>query len=75
MESSGEINRVNISGVTYELVKDFFVCEYRGKINAKGKGDVDMYFVNGIKPEFSENGEGIEPNFAFRDSIKRLNMS
>lgn len=47
MESSGEVNQINISGVTYNLVKDKFQCEYRGKINAKGKGEVDMYFVKG----------------------------
>jgi adenylate cyclase len=47
MESSGEIGKVNISGVTYELVKDKFNCTYRGKIEAKNKGEIDMYFVNG----------------------------
>src|SRR4030095_7412165 len=32
MESSGEIGRVNISGSTYELVKDKFHCHHRGKV-------------------------------------------
>lgn len=45
MESSGEVGKINISGTTYELVKDIFKCEYRGKIVAKNKGDIDMYFV------------------------------
>ncbi len=45
MESSGEANKVNISQTTYELVKDKFVCEPRGKIQAKNKGEVEMYFV------------------------------
>jgi class 3 adenylate cyclase len=45
MESSGEVGRVNISETTYNLVKDVFECEYRGKIDAKGKGQMDMYFV------------------------------
>ncbi|TAE08560.1 MAG: hypothetical protein EAZ95_17110 [Bacteroidetes bacterium] len=75
MESSGEINHVNISGATYELVKDFFDCEYRGKVNAKGKGDVDMFFVIGIKPELSENGEGMEPNFEFKDMLRMLSKA
>ena len=30
MESSGEAGKVNISGATYELVKDKFKCIYRG---------------------------------------------
>jgi adenylate cyclase len=46
MESSGEPGRINISGSTYELVKDQFHCTHRGKIKAKNKGEVDMYFVD-----------------------------
>ena len=45
MESNGEPGRVNISADTYELVKDHYVCTYRGKILAKNVGEVDMYFV------------------------------
>jgi class 3 adenylate cyclase len=45
MESSGEAGKVNISGTTYELVKDKFNCIHRGKIQAKNKGEIDMYFV------------------------------
>jgi len=45
MESSGEADQVNISGATYELVKDKFRCTHRGKIQAKNKGEIDMYFV------------------------------
>lgn len=47
MESSGEPGRLNISGTTYEKVKDRFYCTHRGKIKAKNKGEVDMYFVEG----------------------------
>ncbi len=49
MESSGEPGKINISGTTFELVKDLFNCKYRGKIHAKNKGDIDMYFVEGKK--------------------------
>ncbi|MFH1121750.1 MAG: adenylate/guanylate cyclase domain-containing protein [Bacteroidota bacterium] len=45
MESSGEPGKVNISGDTYALVKEHFNCVYRGKVKAKNKGDIDMYFV------------------------------
>ena len=45
MESSGEPGKVNISGTTYEFVKDQFKCTYRGKVLAKNKGEIDMYFV------------------------------
>lgn len=65
IEASGAVNKVNVSGRTYELVKEFFVCEYRGKIEAKNKGEIDMYYVTAIKPELSVNGEGNEPNDLF----------
>jgi class 3 adenylate cyclase len=45
MESNSIPNKINISGDSFELVKDIFSCEHRGKIEAKGKGEVDMYFV------------------------------
>ncbi len=47
MESSGEVGKVNISGTTFDMVKDKFTCTYRGKIHAKNKGEIDMYFVEG----------------------------
>lgn len=46
MESNGEAGKVNISDSTYQLVKDEFSFEYRGKISAKNVGDIDMYFVD-----------------------------
>ncbi len=45
IESGGEAGKINISSSTYELVKNDFSCRYRGKIFAKGKGELDMYFV------------------------------
>lgn len=46
IETCGEEGRVNISGTTYKLVKDYFQCSYRGKLPVKNKGEVDMYFVD-----------------------------
>jgi len=45
MESSGEAGKINISGATHQLVRDKFTCEFRGKIPAKNKGEIEMYFV------------------------------
>ncbi len=47
MESMGEANRVNISQSTYDLLKrdSQFVFENRGFVEAKGKGEIAMYFV------------------------------
>ncbi len=49
MEQHSVPGRINISGATYEIVKDQFECEHRGRIEAKNKGEMDMYFVNGRK--------------------------
>ncbi|MFH1603000.1 MAG: adenylate/guanylate cyclase domain-containing protein [Pseudomonadota bacterium] len=49
MESSGEIDRVNVSAYTYDLIRKEFDCEYRGKVDAKGKGQIEMYFVKGAR--------------------------
>ena len=45
MESNGEAGKVNISAATYSLVKDQYDVTHRGKIEAKNKGEIDMYFV------------------------------
>ena len=48
MEQNSAPGRVNISEATYQLIKESFSFEYRGKIETKGKGAMDMYFVNQI---------------------------
>ncbi len=45
MEQNSEVGQINISQVTFDLVKTHFNCIYRSKIQAKNKGEVDMYFV------------------------------
>ena len=48
MEQNSEINEINISGVTHQLIRHKFNCIYRGKIEAKNKGEIDMYFVESM---------------------------
>ncbi len=67
MESSSLPGAINISQSTFELVKDFFDCEPRGKIAAKNKGYVDMYLVNGIKKHLALDPLGLLPNDKFND--------
>jgi class 3 adenylate cyclase len=45
MEQNSEAGKINISGSTCDLVKDKFICVYRGKVQAKNKGEIDMFFV------------------------------
>lgn len=47
MESSGETGMVNISSTTFASVQHDFRCRHRGKVTAKSKGEIDMYFVEG----------------------------
>jgi len=47
MESSGQVDKVNISESTYKLIhhESKFIITPRGEIEAKGKGKMVMYFV------------------------------
>ncbi len=72
MEQSGHVGMVNISGGTYEYIKDFFDCDNRGKIETKNMGKIDMYFVNRIKPEFSTDNLGILPNELMINKVNKL---
>ncbi len=46
MEQHSEAGKVNVSGETYNLIKNHFKCTYRGRIETKSKPDVEMYFVD-----------------------------
>lgn len=72
LESSGVPGKINISLTTYEAVKHLFDCEHRGQIQAKNKGDIDMYFLHGIRPNLAVNGEGRVPNDQFRRIYKNI---
>ena len=53
IEKSSEPGKVNISGSTYLLIRDKFKCTYRGKIEAKNKGNIDMpACLNGSRQVF-----------------------
>jgi class 3 adenylate cyclase len=66
LETNGAPGRVNISESTHHRVKDLFVTEARGAIEAKNKGKLAMFFVNRIKPEFSADAEGRVPDERFQ---------
>lgn len=53
METTSEAGKINISQATYELIQDepAFTFESRGKIQAKNKGFMNMYFVESTNPE------------------------
>ncbi|MBK9736960.1 MAG: hypothetical protein IPO92_19225 [Saprospiraceae bacterium] len=46
MEATSSPGKINLSESTYALVSTSFSCTHRGKIEAKNKGLIDMYFVD-----------------------------
>jgi adenylate cyclase len=66
VKSLSEKGSILISVMTYELVKEFFDCEYSGKLPVKYKNDLQIYKVKGLKPELSAGGKGVIPDHAFR---------
>ncbi len=66
IEAVSEKDSILISVMTYELVKEFFRCEYFGKLPVKYTGNIQMYQVKGLLPELSVDGLGKVPNEAFK---------
>jgi class 3 adenylate cyclase len=50
MESSGTAGSIQITRETYELIKDEFACEPRGKVAVKGKGELETWYLLGPRP-------------------------
>ena len=75
MQGVGENGKILISVMTYELIKEFFVCEYFGKMPVKYKGDLEMFVVSGIRPEFSSGGKGVTPNRMFETKFKLIQFT
>lgn len=74
MESSGIAGKINISETTYGLLSPFFECEYRGLVQAKNKGEIAMYYVNRLRPEYSADAGGLQPNQKFLAEYDALKL-
>jgi guanylate cyclase len=53
MESAGTPDRIQITRATYELMGDEFVCEPRGTVTVKGKGEMETWYLVGLRGEMS----------------------
>ncbi|MDH5656478.1 MAG: GAF domain-containing protein, partial [Spirochaetia bacterium] len=62
MESGGTPGKINISEATNQLVNLYFETEFRGKQHVKNKGELEMYYLLRLKPEYSSDSSGIYPN-------------
>jgi len=72
LQDAGEPGKINVSNRTAELVSNFFDLTYRGKKPIKHKGEVDMFFVDGIKAELSVEGKRMRPNKKFWELYNEL---
>jgi len=64
--SASEYGEINVSIMTYELTKQYFNCDYNGKIPVKYKGDMEILRLKKIKPAYALNRKiGICPNQIF----------
>lgn len=74
MESSSEGGHINITENTFMFVKEYFNCKYRGKMPVKNRGDIDMYFVEGIIPTLSKHESPFLPNKDFIIQLQLLRL-
>ena len=65
MEAASEGGRINISESTHHHVAEHFETEPRGPIDVKNKGQLQMYFLNRIRLEYSRDAHGYLPNDRF----------
>lgn len=72
MESSGAPGAINISRELFDQIHFLFKCEYRGKVYAKNKGEIAMFFLHTIKRRYSVDGAGRVPNSEFHRIYDRV---
>jgi adenylate cyclase len=68
MESHGTPGKIQITRATYELLADEFDCEPRGPIAVKGKGEIEAWYLVGLRDErpSAANDGAHEPTHADR---------
>lgn len=69
MQSASEPGRINVSESTYQHVKDYFDLNPRGTLDVKNKGQMTMYFLEGLKPDFSRDGDAWRPNDKLKSAM------
>ncbi len=75
MQNYSENGGIVISVMTYELVKEFFLCEYSGKMPVKYKNDLELFSVKSLRPEFTIDGHGSLPNDKFDINLKLIQFT
>jgi adenylate cyclase len=75
LQGYSDTGDIVISVMTYELVKEFFQCEYSGKMPVKYKNDLELFSVRSIRPEFTLNGNGKIPNEKYDTKFKLIQFT
>lgn len=70
IESTVEPGKVIISEMTREFVRDYFECEYIGKMPAKYTGDIALYEVIGFRDQYRLNDNLYMPNKLFDTRLR-----
>ncbi len=68
-EQNSDPGQITISENFKEKIGDYFECSSRGQIPIKNGGEMEMFYLNQIKPTFSLNGEGRTFSVALREII------
>jgi class 3 adenylate cyclase len=72
MEAQCLPGRINVSDTAAGHAKALFDLEPRGAVEAKHQRTHEMFFLNRLKPEFSSDQDGHEPNESFAAEYDRL---
>jgi class 3 adenylate cyclase len=75
MEACGLAGRINISETVAGHVQALFELERRGQIEAKHERAHEMFFLNGLRPQYSRTADGRLPNENFIAEYNRLGGS
>lgn len=75
LQSYAKSDEVLVSVMTYELVKEFFTCEYSGIMPAKIQKDLEVFSVKSLGIEYDEEFSGIVPNRKFDIRFKLIQFT
>jgi len=70
LESNSVPGKINISESTDNHVHRYFDCEFRGELSVKNRGNLKMYFLNRLKPEYCQDEAGELPNQKLWDDLQ-----
>ena len=62
LESHSQSGRINVSEQMYHHMAPYFEFSGQGTVDVKGKAPMAMYFLDRLKPEYSEDAQGRVPN-------------